>query len=132
MSSEGTTQGDPLAMQFYALGTNPLLRFLQSKVPEVSQVWLADVAMGAGKLPSLKAWCDLKSVRTDGQSDENLASLDESIVPQIFLSVDDFGQSDQIFARSENPDNGKQGAIYIICPIWKKCRQSRDLNPPGI
>ena len=59
MSSEGTTQGDPLAMQFYALGTNPLLKFLQSNVPEVSQVWLADDATGAGKLPSLKAWWDL-------------------------------------------------------------------------
>jgi len=64
MSSEGTTQGDPLAMQFYALGTNPLLRFLQSKVPEVSQVWLADDATGAGKLPRLREWWDL--VITEG------------------------------------------------------------------
>ena len=59
MSSEGTTQGDPLAMQFCALGTNPLLKLLQSRVPEVSQVWLADDATGAGKLPRLREWWDL-------------------------------------------------------------------------
>ena len=58
-SSEGTTQGDPLAMQFYALGTNPLLRKLRSGVPDVSQVWLADDATGAGKLPKLKQWWEM-------------------------------------------------------------------------
>ena len=57
-SLEGTTQGDPLAMQFYALGTNPLLQHLQSRVPEVQQVWLADDATGAGKLDKLKLWWD--------------------------------------------------------------------------
>jgi hypothetical protein len=57
-SLEGTTQGDPLAMQFYALGTNPLLRLLRLHVPEVQQVWLADDATGAGKLDVLKDWWD--------------------------------------------------------------------------
>ena len=57
-SLEGTTQGDPLAMQFYALGTNPLLRLLQRCVPEIKQVWLADDATGAGKLDKLKLWWD--------------------------------------------------------------------------
>ena len=57
-SFEGTTQGDPLAMQFYALGTNPLLRLLQAQVPEVKQVWLADDATGAGRLDKLKEWWD--------------------------------------------------------------------------
>ena len=46
-SLEGTTQNDPLAMQFYALGTNPLLQHLRACVPEVQQVWLADDATGA-------------------------------------------------------------------------------------
>ena len=58
-SVEGTTQGDPLAMQFYALGTNPLLQCLKSAVSSVSQVWLADNAMGAGTLKDLKRWWDL-------------------------------------------------------------------------
>ena len=45
-------------MQFYALGTNPLLQHLRLTVPEVQQVWLADDATGAGKLDSLKVWWD--------------------------------------------------------------------------
>ena len=61
---EGTTQGDPLAMQFYALGTNPLLQYLKSAMPSVSQVWLADDATGAGKLQDIKQWWDL--VITEG------------------------------------------------------------------
>ena len=45
-------------MQFYALATRPLINRLQSKVPEVSQVWLADDATGGGKLERLKEWWD--------------------------------------------------------------------------
>jgi hypothetical protein len=45
-------------MQFYALGTYPLLQHLTSCVPEVQQVWLADDATGAGKLDKLKLWWD--------------------------------------------------------------------------
>ena len=52
-SAEGTTQGDTLAMAFYALGTNPILRSLKTASPLISQVWLADDATGAGKLAPL-------------------------------------------------------------------------------
>ena len=45
-------------MQFYALGTNPILNLLRSQVPEVQQVWLADDASGAGKLAQLRVWWD--------------------------------------------------------------------------
>ena len=55
-SEEGTTQGDTLAMAFYGIGTNPILRILRQQVPEVKQVWLADDATGAGKLAPLKEW----------------------------------------------------------------------------
>ena len=52
-SAEGTTQGDTLAMAFYGLSTKPILDRLQSQIAEVSQVWLADDATGAGKLENL-------------------------------------------------------------------------------
>ena len=57
-SSEGTTQGDTLAMAFYGLSTKPILELLQKQVPEVLQVWFADDATGAGKLEALKLWWD--------------------------------------------------------------------------
>ena len=57
-SMEGTTQGDPLAMQFYGLSTKPILEILREEVPDISQVWLADDATGAGKLQPLKQWWD--------------------------------------------------------------------------
>ena len=57
-SSEGTTQGDTLAMAFYGLSTKPILIRLKQDVPSISQVWLADDATGAGKLSSLREWWD--------------------------------------------------------------------------
>ena len=57
-SSEGTTQGDALAMQFYGLGTKPILLSLDFNNTNVHQVWLADDATGAGKLVDLKNWWD--------------------------------------------------------------------------
>ena len=54
LSQEGITQGDPLAMQFYAFATCFLIQELQLRVKEVSQVWIADDATGACKLEDLK------------------------------------------------------------------------------
>ena len=45
-------------MAFYGLGTNPILQRLHITVPQVAQVWLADDATGAGKLPDLLKWWD--------------------------------------------------------------------------
>ena len=54
-SEEGTTQGDPLAMLLYALATVPLINHL-SNIPDIKQVWYADVASAAGTLSSLHSW----------------------------------------------------------------------------
>ncbi len=52
-SQEGNTQGDLLAIPMYALATIPLIQKLST---EVLQVWYADDATAAGKLPSLREW----------------------------------------------------------------------------
>lgn len=54
-SSEGTTQGDPLAMSMYALATVPLIHRLSSSV---IQSWYADDATAAGRLQASREWWD--------------------------------------------------------------------------
>ncbi len=55
-STEGTTQGDPLAMAMYALAVTPLIRKLRELASDVKQVWFADDATAAGKLRALLQW----------------------------------------------------------------------------
>ena len=57
-SSEGTTQGDPLAMAMYALAVKPLIGELQREVPLVKQVWYADDATGTGTCKDLRVFWD--------------------------------------------------------------------------
>ena len=54
-SSEGTTQGDPLAMAMYGLAVIPLIKKLAG---QAKQVWFADDATGGGKLQQLRWWWD--------------------------------------------------------------------------
>ncbi|MDA8003174.1 MAG: hypothetical protein MPL62_17965, partial [Alphaproteobacteria bacterium] len=56
-SSEGTTQGDPLAMAMFATATIPLIHQLKES-SSANQVWFADDATAGGKLQSLKQWWD--------------------------------------------------------------------------
>jgi hypothetical protein len=65
MSVEGTTQGDNLAMSFYALGTDPLMRYLKITCPNTRQVSLADDITGAGTIYNLKEWWD--TIVVEGQ-----------------------------------------------------------------
>jgi len=55
-STEGTTQGDPLAMTMYALAITPLIRSLWQSQPDVSQVWYADDPTAGGHLVPLLHW----------------------------------------------------------------------------
>ena len=48
MSTEGTTQGDPLVMAMYTLAVTPLIHHLGSSDPAFSQVWYANDATGVG------------------------------------------------------------------------------------
>ena len=64
LSTEGTTQGDTLAMAFYGVCTNPILRSTKMSIPSVYQVWLADDATGAGSLCDLREWWDM--IKSEG------------------------------------------------------------------
>ena len=55
-STEGTTQGDTLAIPFYGISLRPLINTLDYSKTNVHQVWLADDATGAGSLEHLKRW----------------------------------------------------------------------------
>ena len=56
-SSEGTMQGDPLAMSLYAVSLQPLITRL-TIASSVKQCWYADDATGSGSLDGLKKWWD--------------------------------------------------------------------------
>ena len=61
LSEEGSTQGDPSAMGFYALGIRPLIDALQEfckVVEECLQEWFADDASALGKLLQVRKWWD--------------------------------------------------------------------------
>ena len=57
-SMEGTTQGDPPSMAFYALGLLPLIWCLADLDDSAKQVAFADDLTGADKLVRLKKWFD--------------------------------------------------------------------------
>ena len=57
-STEGTTQGDPLAMAMYALAIKPLIDKLRAGCPDVHQAWYADDATGASTCTGLRKWWD--------------------------------------------------------------------------
>ena len=54
LSQEGTTQGDPLAMAFFALASVPLINAVA--MADVTQAWFADDAASGSKLLSLREW----------------------------------------------------------------------------
>ena len=59
-SSEGTTQGDPLAMSMYAIAILPLIMELDNLS---KQLWFADDAAAAGRLQAVKQWWDMLAKR---------------------------------------------------------------------
>ena len=58
ISRERMTQGDPLAMTMYALGTFPLIQQLKTKV-DIEQVWYANASAAGGILMQLLGWWDM-------------------------------------------------------------------------
>ena len=55
-SREGTTQGDPLSMAFYAIATLPIINHLRAEHDMVRQIWYADDSGAVGRLQQLRDW----------------------------------------------------------------------------
>ena len=56
MSQEGATQGDPVAMQMYAVSSREAINSLDANTEDVAQVWFADDSIAAAKLANLYDW----------------------------------------------------------------------------
>ena len=56
-SSEGTTEGDPLAIAMFANASVPLMHQLKG-ASSVNQIWFVNEATAGGTLQSLKTWSD--------------------------------------------------------------------------
>ena len=54
-SKEGITQGDPLSMFMYAIGTLPLVHSLRNPA-QLTQIWYADYASVCGHLENVYEW----------------------------------------------------------------------------
>ena len=62
-SNEGTTQGDPLGMAIYAIGTTPMLRILADCTDEEREAVFADDITAAGRINGLrKVWNELLTI----------------------------------------------------------------------
>jgi hypothetical protein len=57
-SKEGTTQGDPMSMAFYAVGVLPLIRAVKrdEALAGVLQMWYADDSSAGGRIQGLVKW----------------------------------------------------------------------------
>ena len=77
-SREGVTQGDPLSMFCYAIGTLPLIRQLKKHRPEPHQSWYADNASAIGKFEDLHLL--FKDLATFGSSYGYLPNSSKSIL----------------------------------------------------
>ena len=58
-SREGLTQGEPLAMVAYGIGTLPLTKNLISEFPDITQPWYAENAGALGMFTRVESYFNL-------------------------------------------------------------------------
>jgi len=59
LSEEGTTQGDPVAMPWYAVNTLWMINILRTSLPSIKQVWFTGDSVCAGKIATLYDWYEM-------------------------------------------------------------------------
>lgn len=110
-SREGTCQGDPLAMAFYALATQPLVKQLAECCPNAPQVWYADDDAAVGKLKALREYWDCVSSIGPGYG-YYVNAIKTTLLVKPSIEMEAY----QLFA-----DTGitvtSSGASYLGCPI---------------
>ena len=97
VSNEGTTQGDNLAMSFYALGTATLLNYLLISSSNIKNVCLADDITGAGTLANLKKWWS--TIISEGSNFGYTVNEDESWI--IVKNKNLLNEVEQTFSNSD-------------------------------
>ena len=95
VSSEGTTQGDNLAMSLFALATLPILQKLEQQ-DLAHQVWLADDATAVGTIERLRSWWDL--IVREGLKYGYYVNAGKSCL--IVKRREDFPQASMVFAST--------------------------------
>ena len=86
-SSEGVTQGVPLAMEMYTLSITLLIRRLRSDEPIVKQVWCTYDSQAGGKINPLRRWWECLSTAVPQVGYYPAASKTNLIVKPQFQEV---------------------------------------------
>ena len=109
LSREGTTQGDPLAMAMYALGTIPLIDRLKNL--NTSQIWYADDSAACGTLIDLKSWW--LSLSRWGPS---FGYFPNNKKTTLFVKSEYYNEAINLF-HGTNVRISTEGAMYLGGPI---------------
>lgn len=113
-SSEGTTQGDPVAMAMYALGMMRLQDIIRHENTSVKQVAYADDLTGVGKATDLKQWWDL--VQTYGPQIGYFPNAAKSV---LIVKPEHYEQANSEF-RSSGVKVTKAGERHLGAAIGTK------------
>ena len=117
-SSEGTTQGDPVAMAMYAMGMMKLQDIIRYENTNVKQVAYADDLTGVGKTSDLKKWWDL--VTKHGPEIGYLPNATKSV---LIVKPAAFESAKEIFSNSNvrvTKDGERHLGAVIGTPEFKK------------
>ena len=128
-SKEGTTQGDPLSMAFYAVGVLPLILKLRDFERWV-QVWYADDANNCAKLSLLREWFDMLLAAGPAfgyfpQPSKSVLVVADCDVPEAKRLFDDLSimicTSHRLLGGHVGSSSGKMDYVQSKVDFWTQC-----------